>query len=178
MGRIKEKIEKALQKIAWQKAEINTDQITFSEEVLKACEANYCGKYNTNWTCPPGAGKPEDLRRRYTAYKKAFVYTTKHEIEDSFDIVGMLEAGKVHAGQEDAVLKALAGEDIKMLGASACQICKKCTYPDAPCRFPERSRPSVEACGINVVDLSAKCGINYINGENTVTYFSIIFYNE
>ncbi|MBR2616748.1 MAG: hypothetical protein IKC56_00735 [Clostridia bacterium] len=55
-------------------------------------------------------------------------------------------------------------------------MCKTCTYPTAPCRFPDRARTSMEACGINVVELAKEVGINYVNGQNTVTYFSLILY--
>ena len=55
-------------------------------------------------------------------------------------------------------------------------ICTKCNYPATACRFPERAIPSVEACGIDVVELARKSGINYNNGPDTVTYFCIILY--
>ena len=62
------------------------------------------------------------------------------------------------------------------LGCEGCGICEKCTYPDSPCRFPEKAIPSVEACGINVVEFSRKIGINYNNGADTVTYFCVILW--
>ncbi len=70
------------------------------------------------------------------------------------------------------------GCDFFALGCGGCELCKKCTYPDAPCRFPDKATPSVEACGINVVELSKKIGIKYNNGPNTVTYFCIILFNS
>ena len=68
------------------------------------------------------------------------------------------------------------GEKFMVLGCEGCGLCEKCTYPDAPCRFPEKAVPSVEACGINVVELAKKSGINYNNGSNTVTYFCVILF--
>ena len=74
------------------------------------------------------------------------------------------------------ILKELKTDNIKYiaLGCEGCTLCKKCTYPNAPCRHPDIATPSVEACGINVVELSRKIGIKYNNGANTVTYFCII----
>ena len=62
------------------------------------------------------------------------------------------------------------------LGCEGCDICEKCTYPDAPCRFPEKAIPSIEACGISVVELSKLIGLNYNNGPCTVTYFCMILF--
>ncbi|HJA66742.1 MAG TPA: DUF2284 domain-containing protein [Candidatus Mediterraneibacter cottocaccae] len=53
----------------------------------------------------------------------------------------------------------------------SCRKCGKCTYPDAPCRFPERTHGSLEGYGIMVSELAGQAGIRYINGTNTVTYF-------
>ena len=59
-----------------------------------------------------------------------------------------------------------------------CEKCKKCTYPDAPCRFPERLHHSLEGYGFNVSKLAAKAGLHYIGGPNTITYFGAVLYNE
>nr|WP_305142352.1 DUF2284 domain-containing protein [uncultured Acetatifactor sp.] len=43
-----------------------------------------------------------------------------------------------------------------------------------PCRFPDMAISSLEAHGINVSRLAAECGMKYINGQNTVTYFGAV----
>ncbi|MBQ8884747.1 MAG: DUF2284 domain-containing protein [Clostridia bacterium] len=173
----KEILDEALAGKAWQSACIPTSEITFSKAVVEACEANYCGKYNATWTCPPAVGKLDELRKKYSSYRYAYVFTTKHEIEDCFDIEGMFSAKKDHEKTEEELMPLLKGKECEMLGAGGCSVCEKCTYPDEACRFPNRARPSIEACGVDVTDLARKCGINYINGENTVTYFSVVFFN-
>ena len=69
-----------------------------------------------------------------------------------------------------------AGISYMALGCEGCDLCEECTYPTEPCRFPKKAVPSVEACGINVVELSHSIGINYNNGADTVTYFCIILW--
>ncbi len=153
-------------------------QIPFSEEVRKMCEVNRCGKYGTCWTCPPAVGPWDVLRDKYRAYREAFVFTTCHELEDSFDIEGMQEAAEAHKRLDALIaesLSAYAGQ-YAHLSAGGCTVCEKCTYPDAPCRFPEKTRQSMEACGIDVVTLSREVGIKYINGADTVTYFSMLLF--
>jgi predicted metal-binding protein len=176
MKTIVEKIKEVLEPVIWQSAVATTDVLKFQEEVVASCKMNYCGMYGKTWMCPPGVGELQDLKNKYTSYKNIFVFTTKHSIEDSFDIEGMGEARLLHQSYDELIVKALEGENYKLLGAGGCSICSKCTYPERPCAFPEKAHPSVEACGINVVELSADLGINYVNGENTVTYFSVIFF--
>lgn len=157
---------------------LSPEKIPFSADVRKACEDNLCGRYGKSWTCPPGAGDWQELKERYQSYGNAFVFTTLHKVEDSFDFEGMDEASKVHSEAEEALLAHIApwAGQFELLGAGSCSLCEECTYPDAPCRFPEQARRSMEACGIDVVTLSKENNIRYFNGANTVTYFSVLLY--
>ena len=155
----------------------DTDVLKFQEGVAASCRMNYCGMYNRIWMCPPAVGNWQELEKEFRKYRRFFVFTTKHDIEDSFDIEGMGRGKDEHKLVQDRVQEALRGLPCRILGAGGCGICKTCTYPDAPCRFPDKTVPSMEACGINVVELSRDVGIHYINGQNTVTYFSMVFFD-
>lgn len=174
MHSLTEKIIARAKSLMWQYAEIAPENIVFSQDVVNACKANYCGNYNKCWTCPPNVGSLEELKQKYQSYRYAFVFTTKHVIEDSFDLDGMLAARSKHDAVENVIREVLP-QGCEVLGSEGCLICEKCAFP-APCRFPERARRAVEACGIDVVALSRTAQINYYNGENTVTYFSLIFW--
>lgn len=155
---------------------ITPSDIPFSQTVIDACKANMCGKYGTCWTCPPGVGTLDELEKKIKSYKTAVVFTCKYDLEDCFDFEGMVEGQKSAKRVLYSITEELktAGETFFALGCEGCGICEKCTYPDAPCRFPEKAIASVEAFGINVVELARNIGINYNNGVNTVTYFCII----
>jgi len=172
---MKELIEKALDGRVFEQAVIPTGIITFSSELLKACERNLCGKYNTCWTCPP-AVEAGEIKAKILTFSHAFVFTTRSDLEDSFDYEGMMKAKDNHNGIT-AEMHELFGKTNPVFGAGACSICETCAYPET-CRFPERIFPSIEAAGINVTELSRAGGIHYNNGENTVTYFSMILFNE
>jgi len=160
----------------FQTAHVTPAELPFSVEVTKACEQNACGKYGRSWTCPPAVGTAEENREKLLAFSGVFVATHVGRLEDSFDIDGMTAAGR----RASEILRELsarldgAGIRHRTLGCGACSLCKPCTCPDEPCRFPEKAIVSVEACGIDVVALSRICGINYHNGANTVTYFFAI----
>lgn len=153
-------------------------EIPFSCSVREMCEVNKCGKYGTCWTCPPGVGSVERLEAKVKSYSSACVFTCKYNLEDSFDFEGMIAGQKIAKQVLNEIVDVLIenGESFYALGCEGCGICEKCTYPNAPCRFPEKAIPSVEACGINVVKLANKIGINYNNGADTVTYFCIILF--
>ena len=157
---------------------IQPEQISFRREVVEACKKNYCGRYGSCWTCPPGIGSLDEIKKRFTKYKSAFVFTTLNTLSDSFDLEGINNARVKTTALLGEICSSLRenGVEFTALGCGSCDICKKCTYPDSPCRFPEKAIPAVEACGIDVVSLAADIGINYHNGENTVTFFCIIFY--
>ena len=61
-----------------------------------------------------------------------------------------------------------------LLSNEGCIRCKSCTYPDAPCRFPDKLYPSLEGYGILVTELAKKAGLNYNGGANTVSYFGML----
>ena len=151
------------------------EQVPFEHEVREMCAANRCGLYGKKWCCPPGCGTEEECKEKCMKYKNVFVFSTKYDLEDSFDFEGMERARKAH-DKTDEELLSLLDIPCELAGAGSCTLCEQCTYPDAPCRFPDKARCSVEACGIDVVKLSSDCGINYINGKDTVTYFSILFW--
>lgn len=157
---------------------IVSSEIPFSEQVVKYCEMNSCGMYGKLWTCPPGVGSLSENEKKIKSYPKAVVISFKADIEDCFDFEGMKKAGKNAKKQFSDIVERIKndGEDILPLGCEGCGLCEKCTYPDAPCRFPEKAIPSVEAVGIDVVSLTKNIGMKYNSGKNTVTYFCIILY--
>ena len=157
---------------------ISPADIPFSEEVVNMCKANQCGKYGPCWTCPPGVGDIKKLEEKIKSYANAVVFTCKYQLEDCFDFEGMTDGHKQTKAVLAEVTDSLRADGIKFLalGCEGCSLCEKCTYPNAPCRFPEKMVVSVEACGINVVELAKNTGINYNNGAQTVTYFCIILF--
>jgi len=171
---LKEVLKKALNGRAFEFAVFPTGDISFSPELLKACESNVCGNYNKSWTCPPAIESLEVQKGKITAFANVFVFTTKFGLEDSFDYEGMVKAKEYHNLLTNEMHEKF-GKTNPVYGAGACDICSACAYP-APCRYPEKTYPAIEAIGINVTELSRVGGVRYNNGPNTVTYFSMILF--
>ena len=160
-------------------AVLPTKNIRFEPSLITLCKANSCGNYGKNWTCPPLAGHTEALIAKAKSFSSALIFQKIYPLEDSFDIEGMA-AGS--ADFQHVIQKAL---DIAntlpcphlVLGAGGCRRCKTCAAINGlPCRFPDRQVASLESYSIQVSSLAEACGMQYINGPNTVTYFGGIFY--
>ena len=160
----------------FQHGTVDTTDINFSQEVRAMCEVNTCQRYGKTWACPPAVGTVDECKARIQQYEKMLVFTGKYNLEDSFDYEGMVEGAKQFAAScrtFDMAVRPYLTSYI-MLANEGCDLCKECTYPDAPCRFPDRAHASLEANGIFVNELAALAQINYNNGVNTVTYFGAL----
>lgn len=178
MRELEEVLSKCKEAGVHEAAVVPVEKIVFSDEVREMCAVNQCGQYGKTWACPPGVGTVEECRERAMKYKNVVVFSTVSNLEDSFDWDGMMDAKKRHEEVSKKVREIFLEDrdDILMLSSEGCQNCKSCTYPDAPCRFPDQMFPSVESFGIYVNKEASAAGIHYINGANTVTYFSNIFF--
>lgn len=159
---------------------VPVDELVFSEDVRKMCEVNTCRKYNTTWACPPAVGTVDECRERCRRFKRMLLFSVKYDLEDSFDYEGMTEG----MAKFKETSRALA-ERVKLrleahfvLSNEGCGLCSACTYPDAPCRFPDRVQGSLEGYGFFVNQLAKSAGIHYINGANTVTYFGAVLFDD
>jgi len=162
---------------------IKTKDISFEPELIKLCEANACGRYGKVYTCPPHVGNTQELIDALMKYETAVIWQNIYPLEDSFDFEGMMEAQDKHVAMTHEiaghVYKEFGRENVVVLAAGGCSVCDECAAATSkPCRFPERALSSLEAYGINVSELAKTAGMNYINGVNTVTYFSGAFYQN
>ncbi len=158
-----------------------TDRLVINQGVRDLCVMNSCGRYGSSWACPPAVGTVEECRDRIIQYKNVFVYSTLHELEDSYDFEGMMAGKDDHEAISKNVadcFRTLWPGELLILSGDGCTRCKKCTYPDAPCRFHGEIFPTVESHGIEVYRLAQTVHINYINGKDTVTYFGCILYHK
>lgn len=147
-------------------------------EVRQMCEANSCRRYGKNWSCPPGCGSLEECRERIAAYSCGILVQTVGQLEDEMDGEGMMEAEARHKenfrNMHDRLLA--AGADVLAIGAGCCTRCRECTYPDAPCRFPDKGYASMEAYGMLVTEVCRDNGLAYYYGPATIAYTSCFLF--
>lgn len=152
-------------------------RIKIMSEVRDMCAADSCGKYGKSWSCPPACGTLEEIKEKISAYAKGAALQTIEELEDQFDFETMQEAEARH---KERLLELGARlfdlSDHIILSSGACTLCRECTYPESPCRFPDRMMPSMEAYGLMVSDICAASGLRYHNGEGTVTFTGCVLF--
>ena len=114
---------------------IPAETIVAAEWVRMKCQFG-CDGFGQSLTCPPYSPTPDLTRRMLTYYKHALLvhgneYTNIHAIIPKLEQEIFL----------DGYFKAFG------MGAGPCNLCNKCAKS---CRHPDKTRPSLEACGIDV----------------------------
>lgn len=119
------------------------------------------------------------MTRRMWDYGQGVLVETVGTMADDFDYEAMMEAEARHKERFRQLTQALyhryGRENVLPMGAGTCRRCARCTYPDAPCRFPEEQVVSMEAYGLLVSQVCQDCGAVYYHGPRTMTYVSCIF---
>ena len=153
---------------------LDVSTIRLLDEVRNMCAANSCGAYGHNWSCPPACGELDELRRSLSNYHTGLLVQTVGELEDEFDGEGMMETEAEHkrhfALLHERLLERWPG--LLALGAGTCRRCAKCTYPDAPCRFPDKRVSSMEAYGMLVLEVCKANDMQYYYGPRSIAYTS------
>lgn len=153
---------------------LDPDTLVLMPEVRDMCLANTCGQYDKNWSCPPGCGTLDECRQKVSGYHSGILVQTMGELEDSMDFETMMELEQRHKKNfmEFRCILAESFPRLLPLGAGACTLCKECTYPAKPCRFPEKSMSSMEAYGLLVTQICTDNGMKYYYGPDTLAYTS------
>ena len=153
-------------------APLDPATIELKREVRDMCADNSCGQYGKRWSCPPGCGELDECAARVAAYSRGLLVQTVGELEDSMDVETMMETEANHKAHFLALYARLRREhpDMLALGAGCCTQCAACSYPDTPCRFPEKMVSSMEAYGMLVLDVCQKNNLKYYYGPNTIAY--------
>ena len=158
---------------------IDPAALEFSERVRTICRQE-CPMYGKSWACPPGVGPVAECRKKCLSYSRGLCVSTIVEVADISDMTQTLATRPAHEEITHQAAALLKGQGLEIMGLSSdsCALCRRCTYPDAPCRHPERMFPCVESHGIVVTALAEKYGIEYQYGGNIVTWFSLLLYRE
>lgn len=146
--------------------------LTPQEAVRVMCAANRCGMFEKCWTCPPACGTLDTCEKRLRRYSTGLLVQTVTKIEDAFDYPGMCAGESLHQATFSAFYKTVraAFPQALALGSGGCRICSTCTFPSAPCRFPDRAIASMEAYGLLVAEICHANGLGYRYGENALSF--------
>lgn len=137
------------------------------------CKDNLCGKYGTNWACPPGFSEHMDsLSEQYDST----LLLSRTFACDPRDRDAVEECNSVMKATLRSVVEHLRSAGIECRGFSdgGCDLCQTCAYPD-PCRFPDRVMPSVSAIGIDMGAYLESVGERFEFRDDSVTFYFLVF---
>ena len=159
---------------------IDPQSLEFNDRIRWICE-NECPMYGKTWACPPGTGSVADCEFKCRRYKNCLMVATITEVEDITNIEETLATRPEHEEITNQVRDLMREQGIVpyILSTEACAVCERCAIEDGlPCRLPGKMHPCVESHGINILGLLDARGLAFQYGENVVTWFSLLFYND
>ncbi len=159
---------------------IQPESLEFTDRVRWICE-HECPMYGKTWACPPGVGTVQHCKEKCLSYKNCLMISTVTEVQDISDILETLATRPAHEQITNQVRDRMRelGAEPYVLSTEACTLCERCAILDGlPCRLPERMHPCVESHGINILGMLDRQGLAFQYGENVVTWFSLLFYND
>ena len=116
---------------------ISTEAISLANWVKLQCQFG-CSNHSKLFTCPPFTPESEEMAEILEEYDQALLIYAKDDTNVQ-EIVLHLETRFKQKGYQ----KAFA------LGAQPCNLCDPCTISTF-CQYPEKARPTLQACGIDV----------------------------
>nr|HID59002.1 DUF2284 domain-containing protein [Desulfobacterales bacterium] len=164
-------VEKILELGATKAKIVKAGEIPVDERVVLKCQIPRCFGYGVGANCPPNTLKPEELRSVLKKYKWAVFFikdipprvivrdkaTIKERVaayQNVFKIINEVESMAFYDGYYLAF--GLAAGSCRH---TFCGLEKSCPAMEGErCRFSLRSRPSMEAVGIDVYRMTASAG--------------------
>ena len=137
--------------------------------------------YGKSWACPPGVGEVEACRSKCGAYENCLLVGTIVEVADIADLEATLATRSDHEALTNEIRELMRQQGVEpyVLSTEACALCERCAILDGqPCRMPDKMHPCVESHGINLIPTLESCGLEFQYGENIVTWYSLLFFNE
>ena len=159
---------------------IDPAELEFSDRVRWICE-HECPMYGKSWACPPGVGTVAECKCKCEGYQKCLMIATITEVSDIGNLPETLATRGPHEKVTNQVRDLMREQGIVpyILSTEACAVCERCAIEDGlPCRLPGKMHPCVESHGINILGLLDARGLAFQYGENVVTWFSLLFYND
>jgi predicted metal-binding protein len=140
---------------------IDPDDLVFEERVKMNCF--YCGKFGSNWKCPPRL--PDlDYKKMISEFDHAaFIYIKVPFTESNYHEVRAASSVSLHhvlLKFEKYLWDHNNSTSVSFLGGS-CRLCKNGCSSEK-CNNPYLARAPVEATGINVLKSIKKYGIDII----------------
>jgi predicted metal-binding protein len=150
---------------------VPASSVRIDERVRLKCRVPRCHLYGESPNCPPHTPPPAEMRATLKKYSRAVLFQVRVEPKSDFvdgeqwhtahmkhqrkvhDIVSAVEAAAFNDGHYLAAGFGAGGCKTALCGGQFCQV-----FDSGRCRFPLKSRPSMEGVGIDVFRLVTEVG--------------------
>ena len=159
---------------------IDPQSLDFSDRIRWICE-HECPMYGKTWACPPGVGAVAECAKKCRSYTDCLMVGTITETDDIANMEAALKTRPEHEAITAQVRELLQQQGVEpyILSTEACAVCRRCAILDGqPCRMPDRMHPCVESHGINLIPTLEENGLDFQYGNNIITWYSLLFFNE
>ena len=129
-----------------------------------------CDRYGRSLCCPPASPDEEEMGAVISRYRYALVVQGTPPSDSFHTQLLALERAVFLAGYTDALA----------FGAGPCPVCSTCPE-DGRCRFPEKARPSLEACGVDVYQTASEAGLALspvLHRQGYVKYVGLVLFDK
>jgi predicted metal-binding protein len=152
MKQLEPYLQMALEKEVTDAAVVETSKVFTEPWVRMKCQFG-CSMYGKGLCCPPRTPTPEEMRKILDSYRYGILLHRHIQkgykyVNDFNDIIVDLERTIFLDGH----YKAWA------VGSGPCTRCKECNITGT-CLHPEKARPSMESCGIDVYKTAKQSGL-------------------
>ena len=159
---------------------IDPQSLEFSERIRYICKME-CPMYGKTWACPPAVGEVSECEKKCLGYNSCLMIGTITEAEDITNIKKTLGTRPEHEKLTNQVRQMFRDQGVEpyILSTEACAVCDRCAYIDGlPCRMPGRMHPCLESHGINLIPTLEENGLPFQYGDNMITWYSLLFFND
>ena len=156
-------IERALELGALDAKFINPTEVATASWVRWKCQFG-CGRFGLNLGCPPHSPAPSETRKVLDEYSLGILFEASRG--EPTRIAAELEREIFLSGYHKAF----------GMGYGSCRLWEECGL-EKGCRYPDKARPSMEACGIDVYATARKQGFTISvvrRREDPQNYFGLV----
>ena len=148
------------------------------ERVRAFCAKGSCPNYGESWICPPGCGSLEDCRAVLRARSRVLLLQSFYPDTAGWTGEDFARAALEHNRRSQRFAETVRETEPQawMLTTGGCELCERCTFPDAPCRRPEKQRGSLSAFGVDVGRLCAALGVPYAFENGKLRLLACVVY--
>ena len=148
---------------------VQTSEVVVEPWVRLKCRLG-CSRYGQSLCCPPFSPDEDKMREILSRYRQALLVQGAPPSTLFHEQLLALERALFLAGHSEALA----------FGAGPCPVCSACPE-EGPCRFPEKARPSLEACGVDVYETARRAGLSLHpvpHHEGYVKYVGLVLFDK